>query len=144
MYINQNPFIDLSNLNPDKILEFSFNFELLKYAITSLISNQQNMNEELSRLKLSQYRHQKQSGDLELKLMELKIKGAKSKEELEELNKEKKEINSQNEQIIKVLESFKKEKDDQISQKAMDVYPMKSQKYENVNTKGISDYEINS
>ena len=144
MYTNQNPFIDLSNLNPDKILEFSFNFELLKYAITSLISNQQNMNEELSRLKLSQYRQQKQSGDLELKLMELKIKGAKSKEELEELNKEKKEINSQNEQIIKVLESFKKEKDDQISQKAMDVYPMKSQKYENVNTKGISDHEISS
>ena len=144
MYTNQNPFIDLSNLNPDKILEFSFNFELLKYAITSLISNQQNMNEELSRLKLSQYRQQKQSGDLELKLMELKIKGAKSKEELEELNKEKKEINLQNEQIIKVLESFKKEKDDQISQKAMDVYPMKSQKYENVNTKGISDHEISS
>ena len=144
MYTNQNPFIDLSNLNPDKILEFSFNFELLKYAITSLISNQQNMNEELSRLKLSQYRQQKQSGDLELKLMELKIKGAKSKEELEELNKEKKEINSQNEQIIKILESFKKEKDDQISQKAMDVYPMKSQKYENVNTKGISDHEISS
>ena len=27
MYTNQNPFIDLSNLNPDKILEFSFNFE---------------------------------------------------------------------------------------------------------------------
>ena len=144
MYTNQNPFIDLSNLNPDKILEFSFNFELLKYAMTSLISNQQNMNEELSRLKLSQYRQQKQSGDLELKLMELKIKGAKSKEELEELNKEKKEINSQNEKIIKVLESFKKEKDDQISQKAMDVYPMKSQKYENVNTKGISDHEISS
>ena len=46
------------------MLEFSFNFELLKYAITSLISNQQNMNEELLRLKLSQYRQQKQSGDL--------------------------------------------------------------------------------
>ena len=54
------------------------------------------MNEELLRLKLSQYRQQKQSGDLELKLMELKIIGKKSKEELEELNKEKKEINSQN------------------------------------------------
>ena len=26
----------------------------------------------------------------------------------------------------------------------MDVYPMKSQKYESVNTKGISDHEINS
>lgn len=26
----------------------------------------------------------------------------------------------------------------------MDVSPMKSQKYENANTKGISDYEINS
>ena len=144
MNTNQIPFIDLSNLNPDKMLEFSFNFELLKYAITSLISNQQNMNEELLRLKLSQYRKQKQSGNLELKLMELKIKGAKSKEELEELNKEKKEINSQNDQIQKELESFKKEKDDQFPKKAMDVYPMKSQKYENVNTKGISDYEINS
>jgi hypothetical protein len=79
MNTNQIPLIDLSNLNPDKMLEFSFNFELLKYAITSLISNQQNMNEELLRLKLSQYRQQKQSGDLELKLMELKIKGEKIK-----------------------------------------------------------------
>ena len=117
MNTNQIPLIDLSNLNPDKMLEFSFNFELLKYAITSLISNQQNMNEELLRLKLSQYRKQKQSGNLELKLMELKIKGAKSKEELEELNKEKKEINSQNDQIQKELESFKKEKDDKFPKK---------------------------
>ena len=144
MNTNQIPFIDLSNLNPDKMLEFSFNFELLKYAITSLISNQQNMNEELLRLKLSQYRQQKQSGDLELKLMELKIKGAKSKEELEELNKEKKEINSQNDQIQKELESFKKEKDEQFPKKAMDVSPMKSQKYQIVNRKGMSDHEINS
>ena len=51
MNTNQIPFIDLSNLNPDKMLEFSFNLGLLKYAITSLISNQQNMNEELLRLK---------------------------------------------------------------------------------------------
>ena len=53
IYTNQNELIDLSNLNPNKILEFSFNYELLKYTLTSLISNQQNIIEELSRLKLS-------------------------------------------------------------------------------------------
>ena len=59
IYTNQNELIDLSNLNPNKILEFSFNYELLKYTLTSLISNQQNIIEELSRLKLSLYKQQK-------------------------------------------------------------------------------------
>ena len=50
--INQIPLIDLSNFNPNKVIDFSFNYELLKYALSALINNQQNFNNELSNLKL--------------------------------------------------------------------------------------------
>ena len=113
IYTNQNELIDLSNLNPNKILEFSFNYELLKYTLTSLISNQQNIIEELSRLKLSLYQQQKHSGELEIKLIDLKIKGAKSKEELQKLHNEKEQLNLQNTQFIQELESIKNQVNEQ-------------------------------
>ena len=56
---NQNTLIDLTNINPNKILEFSFNYELLKYVLTALINNQQNLNGEISKLKLALLEQQK-------------------------------------------------------------------------------------
>ena len=38
--INQIPLIDLSNFNPNKVIDFSFNYELLKYVLSALINNQ--------------------------------------------------------------------------------------------------------
>jgi len=142
IYTNQNELIDLSNLNPNKILEFSFNYELLKYTLTSLISNQQNIIEELSRLKLSLYKQQKHSGELDLKLIDLKIKGAKSKEELQKLHNEKEQLNLQNTQFIQELESIKNQVNEQIPQKISDIYTTENQKYETLNTKGISEHEL--
>ena len=90
--VNQNPITDLSSLNPDKIIEMSFNFDLLKYALSVLINNQQNMETEISNLKSSLFQQQEKSGNLELEIIELKLKKAKSPEELNELNNKKKNI----------------------------------------------------
>ena len=103
--INKNPLIDLSNINPNKILEISFNYELLKYILTALINNQQNMNEEITKLKTKFLHQQKHSAELESDIIDLKIQRVNSPEELDKLYIQKNELNSRNKQLNTELES---------------------------------------
>ena len=122
---NQNTLIDLTNINPNKILEFSFNYELLKYVLTALINNQQNLNGEISKLKLALLEQQKNTGELESELVELKMQKIESPEELDKLYNKKKELESKNQQINDQFENYIQQNKDQIPQKEMQIYTMK-------------------
>ena len=137
---NNNPLIDLSNINPNKVLEISFNYELLKYILTALINNQQTLSEELTKMKLSLYKQQKHSCDLESEIIDLKIQRVNSPGELEELNSKKNELNSKNNIFNTELESFIKQNEEKIRQKTMQIYTMKQPKYET--KKEISEEEL--
>ena len=128
--INQNPLIDLSNFNPNKVIDFSFNYELLKYVLTALINNQQNLTNEISKLKLDNLKQKKNSVKLASEIIELKLQRASSPEELENLNNKKNEINSQGEQYDNDLEYFQKEINDQSPKKEVKLYNMKNKETE--------------
>ena len=91
---SKNPMIDLSDINPNKILEISFNYELLKYILTVLISNQHNITEDIIKLKTLLFEQQKNSYEIESELIDLKIERANTSEELDILYKKKKDLNS--------------------------------------------------
>lgn len=137
--INQNPLIDLSNFNPNKVINFSFNYELLKYVLTALINNQQNLTNEISKLKLDNLKQKKNSVKLASEIIELKLQRASSPEELENLNNKKNEINSQCEQYDNDLENFQKEINDQSPKKEVKLYNMKNKETESKNE--ITDKE---
>ena len=137
--INQNPLIDLSNFNPNKVIDFSFNYELLKYVLTALINNQQNLTNEISKLKLDNLKQKKNSVKLASEIIELKLQRASSPEELENLNNKKNEINSQCEQYDNDLEYFQKEINDQLPKKEVKLYNMKNKETESKNE--ITDKE---
>ena len=137
--INQNPLIDLSNFNPNKVINFSFNYELLKYVLTALINNQQNLTNEISKLKLDNLKQKKNSVKLASEIIELKLQRASSPEELENLNNKKNEINSQGEQYDNDLENFQKEINDQSPKKEVKLYNMKNKETESKNE--ITDKE---
>ena len=137
--INQNPLIDLSNFNPNKVIKFSFNYELLKYVLTALINNQQNLTNEISKLKLDNLKQKKNSVKLASEIIELKLQRASSPEELENLNNKKNEINSLGEQYDNDLEYFQKEINDQSPKKEVKLYNMKNKETESKNE--ITDKE---
>ena len=122
--------IDLSNINPNKIFTMSYNFELLKYVITSLIHNQQNMDNHINDLKLSSLKQQKHSYDLELSIIEQKIQREETPEDLEELLKKKKEIKEKNEEINKEIESIINKIEEEKDKKKIDIYEMKNKNQE--------------
>ena len=140
--INQIPLIDLSNFNPNKVIDFSFNYELLKYVLSALINNQQNFNNELSNLKLDNIKQKKYSIKLASEIIELKLQKASSPEDLDKLNAKKKEINSLSEQYDKDLETYLNQINSQTSKKEIKIYQMK--KFETDNRNEVSEKDNNS
>ena len=127
----EDQIIDLSDINPNKMLAMSFNFELLKYVITSLIHNQQNMDKELNELKISLLTQKKYSSNLEISLIDLKMKREEESEELDKLLQKKEEIKKENEEIEKSLELLIKGKEEEKDKKKiMPIYIMKKPKSE--------------
>ena len=140
--INQIPLIDLSNFNPNKVIDFSFNYELLKYVLSALINNQQNFNNELSNLKIDNIKQKKYSIKLASEIIELKLQKASSPEDLDKLNVKKKEINSLSEQYDKDLETYLNQINSQTSKKEIKIYQMK--KFETDNKNEVSEKDNNS
>ena len=130
---DENQIIDLSNINPNKMFALSYNFELLKYVITSLIRNQQNFDNKLNDLKLSFLKKQIHSIELEIDIIELKMQREELPEVLEELLKQKKELNLKKEQYQKELELLEKEIEEDKNPKKIPIYNMKEpKKVENI------------
>ena len=127
--------VDLSDIDPNKMLSMSLNFELLKYVITSLIHNQQKMDKQLNDLKISLLDQKKYSSNLEMSLKEEKMKREEEEEELEKLLKKKEELNKESEEIEKLLEKLNKEKQEEKDKKQIiQIYNMKESKFEeNIN-----------
>lgn len=140
--INQIPLIDLSNFNPNKVIDFSFNYELLKYVLSALINNQQNFNNELSNLKIDNIKQKKYSIKLASEIIELKLQKASSPEDLDKLNAKKKEINSLSEQYDKDLETYLNQINSQTAKKEIKIYQMK--KFETDNKNEVSEKDNNS
>ena len=90
LWSEEDKIIDLSDINPNQMFAMSYNFELLKYVITSLIRNQQNYDNQLNDLKYSFLKQQKYSTELELSLIDLKMQREETPEVLDELLKQKK------------------------------------------------------
>ena len=131
LYHQEDQIIDLSNINPNKMLAFSFNYELLKYIITSLIRNQQNMESQLNDLKLSLLKQKNHSSQLEISILELKMQKEEDPDELDNLLNKKKELNSEKEKIEQSLQSLTKENEEEKNQKRiMPIYNMKQPKIE--------------
>ena len=131
LYDQEDQIIDLSNINPNKMLAFSFNYELLKYIITSLIRNQQNMESQLNDLKLSLLKQKNHSSQLEISILELKMQKEEDPDELDNLLNKKKELNSEKEKIEQSLQSLTKENEEEKNQKRiMPIYNMKQPKIE--------------
>jgi len=131
--INQIPLIDLSNFNPNKVIDFSFNYELLKFVLSALVNNQQNFNNEISNLKIDHIKQKQYSIKLASEIIELKLKKASSPDELDKLNTKKKEINSLSEQYDKDLETYLNEINSQTSKKEIKIYQMKKDETDNKN-----------
>ena len=128
LYGEEEQIIDLSNINPNKMFAISYNFELLKYVITSLIRNQQNFDSQLNNLQYSFLKQRKYSTDLELSIIDLKIQREETPEVLDELLKQKREIKSKNQEYINELESFEKEKDEEKIPGKIPIYNMREPK----------------
>ena len=114
--------IDLSNVNPNKMLEMSLNFELLKYVITSLIHNQQNMGKQLSNLKLSSLKQKKHSLELELSITDMSLQKDLSPKEKEELLNQKEELKSKIDNIKKEIESLTNENEEEQNKRKIPIY----------------------
>ena len=130
---NEPQLIDLSNVNPNKMLEMSLNFELLKYVITSLIHNQQNMGKEISNLKLSSLRQNLHSLELELSIKDMNLQKDLSPEEKEELLKQKDELKSKIDKIKREIESLTKENEEEQHKRKIPIYNMDKANMENDN-----------
>ena len=130
---NEPQLIDLSNVNPNKMLEMSLNFELLKYVITSLIHNQQNMGKEISNLKLSSLKQTLHSLELELSIKDMNLQKDLSPEEKEELLKQKDELKSKIDKIKKEIESLTKENEEEQNKRKIPIYNMDKANMENDN-----------
>ena len=130
---NEPQLIDLSNVNPNKMLEMSLNFELLKYVITSLIHNQQNMGKEISNLKLSSLKQTLHSLELELSIKDMNLQKDLSPEEKEELLKQKDELKSKIDKIKREIESLTKENEEEQNKRKIPIYNMDKANMENDN-----------
>ena len=130
----EDQIIDLSNINPNKMVALSFNYELLKYIITSLIRNQQNMENKLNDLNLSLLKQKNHSSQLEISILELKMQREEDPDILDNLLNKKKELNSEKEKIEQSLQSLTKENEEEKNQKRiMPIYNMKPKVEENLN-----------
>ena len=132
---NEPQLIDLSNVNPNKMLEMSLNFELLKYVITSLIHNQQNMGKEISNLKLSSLKQTLHSLELELSIKDMNLQKDLSPEEKEKLLKQKDELKSKIDKIKREIESLTKENEEEQNKRKIPIYNMDKANMENDNDK---------
>ena len=130
---NEPQLIDLSNVNPNKMLEMSLNFELLKYVITSLIHNQQNMGKEISNLKLSSLKQTLHSLELELSIKDMNLQKDLSPEEKEEILKQKDELKSKIDKIKREIESLTKENEEEQNKRKIPIYNMDKANMENDN-----------
>ena len=130
---NEPQLIDLSNVNPNKMLEMSLNFELLKYVITSLIHNQQNMGKEISNLKLSSLKQTLHSLELELSIKDMNLQKDLSPEEKEKLLKQKDELKSKIDKIKREIESLTKENEEEQNKRKIPIYNMDKANMENDN-----------
>jgi len=114
--------IDLFNVNPNKMLSMSFNFELLKYVITSLIHNQQNFDKKLFELNLSLIKQKQHISKLKISIIELKIGNEISSKEKEELLRKKEELNKKKERYNKDIELLNKKNEENIKKKNIPIY----------------------
>ena len=144
LFSEDNEIIDLSNINPNKMFAMSYNYELLKYVITSLIRNQQNMDNQYNDLRLSFLKQQKYATELEMSIIELKMQKEETPEVLEELLNKKKELKSKIEQYQKEIDLLSEEKEK--NKKKIPIYSMKPQKkeenFENFNEDFMTDINI--
>ena len=140
----KDPFIDLSDINPNNMMAMSFNFELLKYVITSLIHNQRNMDKDLTDLNLSLLKQKQYSSNLEISIIDLQMQKELSPQEKEDLLKKKEEIKSRNDKLNKNIESLTKEKEKDQNQKIMSIYNIKTKDKEDYDKINENDEEVNT
>ena len=65
--------INIYNIEPNSLINLSFNFDILKYVITEMIKNQKNINNEISNIKSEILQNKKDTNKLQFSLLELRL-----------------------------------------------------------------------
>lgn len=98
--------LNLYNIEPDSIINLSFNFDILKFVITELITKQKNMNDELIGIKSELLQQKKYSNEIEVSLVELKLSIEKNDIEIQKsLENQKNKLNMQLEELEKQIKN---------------------------------------
>ena len=100
--------INIYNIEPNSLINLSFNFDILKYVITEMIKNQKNINNEISNIKSEILQNKKDTNKLQFSLLELRLATESNLDVKKNLEDEKTKLNkklNELEEQIKISEN---------------------------------------
>ena len=100
--------INIYNIEPNSLIDLSFNFDILKYVITEMIKNQKNINNEISNIKSEILQNKKDTNKLQFSLLELRLATESNLDVKKNLEDEKTKLNkklNELEEQIKISEN---------------------------------------
>ena len=92
---NLKPNFDLNNFDANALISVNFNFDILQTAISELIKNHKNIKDELKAIKSDLLLQKKNSNEIKLSFLELKLSTEKNPENHQDIENQKKMINSE-------------------------------------------------
>ena len=100
---NLKPNFDLNNFDANALISVNFNFDILQTAISELIKNHKNIKDELKAIKSDLLLQKKNSNEIKLSFLELKLSTEKNPETHQDIENQKKMINSEITSYIIIL-----------------------------------------
>ena len=100
--------INIYNIEPNSLIDLSFNFDILKYVITEMIKNQKNINNEISNIKSEILQNKKDTNKLQFSLLDLRLATESNLDVKKNLEDEKTKLNkklNELEEQIKISEN---------------------------------------
>ena len=100
--------INIYNIEPNSLINLSFNFDILKYVITEMIKNQKNINNEISNIKSEILQNKKDTNKLQFSLLDLRLATESNLDVKKNLEDEKTKLNkklNELEEQIKISEN---------------------------------------
>ena len=100
--------VDIYNLEPNKLIAMSFNFDILKYVIKELINNQKNAFDELLQIKTELLENKKHTQEIESTLIEMRLLSSNISSRVKsQLEEAKKNLLNQKAELQKEIEFLK-------------------------------------
>ena len=103
-----NNTMDIYNLEPNKLIAMSFNFDILKYVIKELINNQKNSFDEILQIKTELLENKKHTQEIESTLIEMRLLSSNISSRVKsQLEEAKKNLLNQKAELEKEIELLK-------------------------------------